>query len=173
LEELTRESLDGLATQRLFEPLGMTATSYSWREDYQGILAQGYDADGVPKVREPTMAAHAAWSLYSTAEDYAVFVAFLLQQSALGDPTPRQMVASEVVITPKIAWGLGWGLQTTTPGPSFWHWGSNPGYRSFVVGYPEEQIAVVVCSNSEALFKQVDTIIQSAIGGELPAYDWF
>lgn len=82
-------------------------------------------------------------------------------------------IKPEIDVARKVDWGLGWGLQATAPNISFWHWGSMEGFRNYVVGYPVENIAVIVFANSRKSFKMVDTIMAESLGGSYPSYDWF
>ncbi len=178
VQDLTGRTLNDLSRQYVFEPAGMSSSGFVWNDDYAERLAVGHLDDGTALEPTRTSEAHAASSLYTTPADYAAFVAYSMRRSGdggarSGGPTTDLMVEPVIKISDEISWGMGWGLQATDPHPSFWHWGSNPGYRSYVVGYPEEQLAVVVLSNSEGMFRIVDDIIDVAIGGALPSYDWF
>lgn len=42
-----------------------------------------------------------------------------------------------------------------------------------IVGYPKEKLAVIVMTNSSKAFKIVDDVMDKAIGGSYPSYDWF
>lgn len=171
LEVLTGKTLNQLATKIIFEPFGMTSTSYVWNEEFVPRFALGYDGSGkqIRQNRKPEIG-NAAWSLYSTIADYARFVEGAMQ---LDDPVAAAMITPQLKITDKISWGIGWSLQSTIPNNSFWHWGSNPGYRGYVVGYPTEGTAVVVLSNSDEMFKLIEDAVEMTIGGELPSYHWF
>lgn len=178
VQDLTGRTLNDLSRQYVFEPAGMSSSGFVWSDDYGDRLAVGHLDDGTALEPTTSSQAHAASSLYTTPADYAAFVAYSMRNAGdgigpSGSATTDQMVEPVVKITDEISWGMGWGLQATDPHPSFWHWGSNPGYRSYVVGYPQEQLAVVVLSNSEGLFRIVDDIIDVAIGGALPSYNWF
>lgn len=171
LEALTGKTLNQLATNIVFEPFEMDSTSYIWNEELSFRFAKGYNNNGMQNYesRKPKKG-NAAWSLYSTTADYARFVTRMMREN---DPVSMTMIYPQITITNEISWSLGWGLQSTKPNSSFWHWGSNPGYRAYVVGYPAEKIAVVVLSNSEHMFKLIEDIVQMTIGGELPSYHWF
>jgi CubicO group peptidase (beta-lactamase class C family) len=49
VEEITGEDLETLARRRVFEPLGMTRTSYSWRVEFDANAARPHDEFGRPK----------------------------------------------------------------------------------------------------------------------------
>lgn len=171
LETLSGKSLNETAMTTIFEPFGMTSTSYVWDEKFHSRLAKGHGAKGSPIVqtRKPKLG-NAAWSLYSSTADYARFVERLMNPN---DAIATEMYAPQIEITDEISWGLGWSLQETMPHRSFWHWGSNPGYRGYIVGYPSEGIAVIILSNSDTMFKMVEDIVKITIGGSLPSYHWF
>ncbi len=174
VEHVTGLSLEALAQRRLFEPLGMTQTSFAWQASYAQTAARGRSAKaGVSPVSPASSQAKAAWSLRTTAGDYAKFMAHVMDRAKTPSMRVYSSLESQTEITDQISWGLGWGLQKTSPNHSIWHWGSNPGFRSFAVAYPVEGVGIVVMANSENLFKAVDDIILAAIGGRLPAYDWF
>ncbi len=174
VEHVTGLPLETLAQRRLFEPLGMTQTSFVWQASYAQTAARGRSAKaGLSAVGPASSHAKAAWGLRTTAGDYAKFLAYVMDRAKAPSMRAFSPLASQTDITGQISWGLGWGLQKTSPNPSIWHWGSNPGFRSFAVAYPVEGVGIVVMANSENLFKAVDDIILTSIGGRLPAYDWF
>ncbi|KZL15374.1 D-aminopeptidase [Pseudovibrio axinellae] len=173
LERRTGLSLETLARIHVFEPFNMPSTSFQWQTAYDYRIRLGYDSDGNPigEKRKP-VSGSAAWSLHTTAGDYAHFLAAMLDETH--EPALKQMmIKADTKITGAIAWSLGWGLQASEPSPSIWHWGSNPGYRSYAVGYPKEDIGIVVLSNNEKLFEQIEPLIINTIGGNLPSYHWF
>ena len=73
----------------------------------------------------------------------------------------------------ELAWGLGVGLQHTSAGDALWHWGQNPGFESLMVGYPDEQLGVVVLTNGGpglAGLALARDVAHRAIGGEHGRY---
>ncbi|MEP3275783.1 MAG: serine hydrolase domain-containing protein [Stappiaceae bacterium] len=171
LETLAGKPLNQMAAEIVFQPFGMTSTSYVWNEGLGSRLALGHDSNGkqADQHHKPERG-NAAWSLYSTTADYARFVEKLMRED---DSVANAMIAPQIQITDEISWGLGWGLQSTKPNPSLWHWGSNSGYKAYIVGYPAEKIAVVVLSNSDEMFKLIEDTVQMTIGGDLPSFHWF
>jgi len=173
LERRTGLNLETLARIHVFEPLGMASTSFLWQHAYNYRIRYGYDKDGdrITGKRKPTTG-NAAWSLHTTAGDYARFLAAMMDEGV--EPEVKEwMMNKHKTITGKISWSMGWGIQATKPNNSIWHWGSNPGYRSYTVGYPEEDLGIVVLSNNEKLFEGIEPLILHTIGGTLPSYHWF
>ena len=174
IESLTNKGLDQLASELVFNPLGMDSSSFSWRESYEGVISSSYQLDKEKhKVKKEWRKPRAAWSLYTTLDDYSKFIIYTLNTSTSSASITALATQSEVKVAKGVEWGLGWGLQATEPNMSFWHWGSMEGFRNYVVGYPEEQMAVIVFANSRKSFKIVDTIMAKSLGGSYPSYDWF
>ncbi len=46
-------------------------------------------------------------------------------------------------------WGYGWGIERTATRPNLWHWGNNPGFRSFTVVSPASKDGFVIFTNSD------------------------
>ena len=80
VERVTGRSLDELARQEVFEPLGMTRSGYVWHDRFAGHAAYARDwLWNVATVNHYTDGeANAAASLLTTAPDYARFVAAVM-----------------------------------------------------------------------------------------------
>ncbi|MCG7873205.1 MAG: beta-lactamase family protein [Candidatus Thiodiazotropha lotti] len=174
IEKLSGKSLEQLAKETVFKPLGMSNSSYLWHTEYSRSLAHSYDSKGKQyPVKNRPQSAFSAWSLFTTLPDYTRFVEHMIECSKDPDSIASKLLQPQTEVAKGVDWGLGWGLQQTRPHRSFWHWGSMAGYRHFVVAYPKEKLAVIVMSNNERAFKITDEIMTLAIGGSYPAYDWF
>ena len=174
VEKIAGKSLNELAHEIVFQPLQMTHSSYTWRDLFKSEIAIGYDEKikAYPANKEPTKG-YSAWSLYTNIEDYSKFVSHMITSSKYKNSVASLLLEPNVDVGDRVEWGLGWGLQKTKPNQSFWHWGSKDGFKHFVVGYPKEELAVIVMSNSRDGFKIIDEIMRMSIGGGFPSYDWF
>ncbi|HEX8492765.1 MAG TPA: serine hydrolase [Pyrinomonadaceae bacterium] len=189
LEHMTGLSLDALMKRTVFEPLGMTSSSYVWQERYQSLKAFGHNqAGGVTERRQPTEA-NAAASLHTTSADYARFVIAVMNGTGLKRETARLMLTPQIKVQegcqncvnnpgtgrllPDTSWGLGWGLQQTLDGDSFWHWGdSNNDVQCYVVAYPKQKLGIIIFTDSGNGHSIIPRIINEAIGGRQPALAW-
>jgi CubicO group peptidase (beta-lactamase class C family) len=189
VEHLTGQTLDAFMRKTVFEPLGMTSSSYVWQGGYEARKAFGHDPFGSVTGRRKPTEANAAASLHTTAQDYARFVIAVMKGTDMKPGTARQMLypyikvqegCSDCITNPStgqlsqtVFWGLGWGLQHTQDGDSFWHWGdSNNDAQAYVVAFPKQKVAVMVFANSgngHSIFPQ---IVNEAIGGQQPALAW-
>ena len=170
VEAVTGEPLDRLARRLVFEPLGMSSSEYVWPERLASRVVAGQTASGQTRgARFP--APIAAASLYTTAKDYARFLAAVLEDSSL----VSQIVAEPVSVSRWLGleWGLGWGIERTSGKQEevrLWHWGNNPGYRAFVMAVPSSRNAVVVLTNSEAGMQVALPLVEAALPGDHAAF---
>ena len=160
MEAATGEPLDALARREVFEPFGMTHSSFVRRDGR--AQATGYDMLGEPRALRQSDDANAAASLVTTAGDYARFLAGVLRGDGLAAETAREALARQTdvpaapfsddgdpAVGARVGWGLGWGVQDNEGRRAIWHWGDNGSFRAFVVGDPDRQSGVVFLTNSE------------------------
>jgi len=154
IEHLTGQSLQALAHNRLFEPLGLRRTSYVWQPALERDAAVGHNADRRPRAPSRPSRPAGSYSLLTTAGEYAGLTASLWLPATGASTTQGQRVADRM-LTPSvwlnngIAWGLGWGLQITDGDTVIWHWGDNPGFKSFVAASRRLGSGVVIMTNGE------------------------
>jgi CubicO group peptidase (beta-lactamase class C family) len=172
--DITGETLDQLARRLVFDPLGMTSSSYLWQESFESIVALPHDADGETrrKYKPRTGNGNAAASLHTTALDYARFVLAVMHGTGLSDSIAAAMLDAQIVVDSGVTWGLGIGLQDNAFGRSFWHWGDNSGYKAYVIGYPDPGIGVVWFTNSQNGQSMLESMLALTIGGDHPAATW-
>lgn len=149
VEYLKGKPLEVLMKEAAIDPLGMTSSRLVWEPRYESTAAVGHDFFGETdgKFRKRTEA-HAAATLYTTARDYARFVAAILTGAGLRPATARMMLEPQIPVAPEISWGLGFGLETTTAGRAFWQWGDYGTFRNYVVGYRGSGTGFVYLTNS-------------------------
>ncbi|MBI1762102.1 MAG: serine hydrolase [Acidobacteria bacterium] len=194
IEHLTGEKFNDFMQRMVFAPLGMTSSSYVWRDTYDNLKTFRHNSRGLPvsQNKTPAGAANAAASLHTTAQDYARFVAAILNGTGLKPATRKLMLTPQTQViagganslnnpNPKpladVAWGLGWGLQTTPEaaskdGLSFWHWGDNGDSKAYVVAFEKQKLGVVFFANSANGLSIAREIVAAAVGGAQPALAW-
>jgi CubicO group peptidase (beta-lactamase class C family) len=188
IEHLTGGPLDVYMKRAVFDPLGMTSSSYVWQDRYKSLKAFGHNPAGnVTEQRKPTEA-NAAASLNTTVGDYARFVLAVMNGTGLKKETARLMLTPQIKVdeacrncigrgsgrvSPSISWGLGWGLQHTDEGDAFWHWGdSNNDVQCYIVAFPKQKLGLMVFTNSGNGHSIIPAIIKETIGGQQPAIAW-
>lgn len=112
----------------------------------------------------------AVGSLRTSATDLATFLIEVVVPQHLKAELAAQVRTSQVSAGRDMAWGLGPGIQHSEQGDALWQNGQTPGFRSLMVIYPEQQIGVVVLTNSDQGFPLACDVAQRALGGSaIPA----
>ncbi|HEU5402265.1 MAG TPA: serine hydrolase, partial [Terriglobales bacterium] len=187
VEHITGMPLNDFIKKTVFDPLGMTSSSYLWRPDYDHRAATGHNGDGKPQEKNKPTKVNAAASLHTTASDYARFMEAILNGTGLKPATRKAMLTAQVAVDPEctnctdrepksrskeVFWGLGVGLQKTPQGESFWHWGDNGVFKCYMVAYVKQKTGLVMFTNSENGLAIREDVVETALGGEQPAFEW-
>jgi CubicO group peptidase (beta-lactamase class C family) len=178
VEKITGMDLNGLMLEEVFEPLGMSHSSYVWLDEYDDLSATGHDALGRPQQKGKPSRPNAAATLHTTAGDYAKFLGALIEERGLEHDT-FEMIFSPQVSVPgdddefegTIFWGLGWGLQVGHAETSFWHWGDNGPFKAYVVGYREAGVGLVYFANSDAGLTIGEAVLSNVLEDRYASFD--
>lgn len=154
VEKLTGKTLNELAQQEVFTPLGMTNTSYTWSSRFDTLSAFGNSKDAVANHTRQMAAA----SLLSCAHDYALFLQAIIAGTGLKPETHKMMLDKQVAgnwfkhrvteANNHIWWGLGMGLQENESGRWAWQWGDNGDFKGFCIVNPAKKEALVYFAHS-------------------------
>ncbi|HVG34842.1 MAG TPA: serine hydrolase [Pyrinomonadaceae bacterium] len=188
VERVTGQPLDEVMRKTVFEPLGMTSSSYVWLDSFDKRKATGHNPAGAANERRRPTEANAASSLQTTVGDYSRFLIAVMNGTGLKKESAKEMLRVQVSVdeggsnaiergtgrlSKEIAWGLGWGLEQTANGKAFWHWGSNnDDVKCFTVAYEKEKAGLVVFTNSGNGLSIVSEIVNQALGGSHPSFAW-
>ncbi len=154
VEKLTMKSLNDIAQQEVFTPLGMTSSSYGWTAKFDTLAAFGNSPDAVNGHKNQRAAA----SLLTCAHDYAIFLQALMAGTGLKPETHRMMFERQSAgfwfnhkiteASKHVWWGLGIGLQENETGEWIWQWGDNDEFKGFCIANPEKKEALVYFTHS-------------------------
>jgi CubicO group peptidase (beta-lactamase class C family) len=149
IERLLKEPLGETMRKRVIQPLHMDRSSMVWDERLSANVAIGHgflgiSNDSVRKYPE----ANAAASLYTTAGDYARFIAALMSGSFPGSPELNLMFTPQITVVDSVSWSLGFGIERTSSGPAFFQWGDYGIFRNYVVALREQRRGLVYLTNS-------------------------
>jgi CubicO group peptidase (beta-lactamase class C family) len=166
VERITGEPLDRRAQARLFGPLGLQHSSYAWTPAIEAALATGHKDDGSVLTKSKYTHPNAAYTLYTTAEDYARLLvevmkaargaSALVSQASVREMLKHQLAldSQEPVERPgntgaeRVYRGLGWSINTTARGDVLHHGGSNgTGFRCFSQFSPDRGTGLVILTN--------------------------
>jgi len=168
VEHITKESLDTYAKGNLFDKLGFESTSFVWTENLNPQIATGHDTSGNRNERKRYTHANAAYTLYTTSDEYAKFIIEImkpdrLEEQSLSDKMLKEMLAHQVRVDVRevidrpgrslglFAYrGLGWGIDSTITGDIVYHSGANQtGFRCYSQFNMQDGSGLVIMTNGE------------------------
>ena len=166
IEHITGEPLEVYARRTLLDPLGLSHTSFVWTEGLDAHIAAGHNDQGSFLDKTKYVHANAAYSLYTSANDYAKFLTAIMApdttaQYSLSQRSLATMLSHQVAVPSRepierpgkakasaVFWGLGWGINTTGKGDIIHHSGSNrSGFRCYSQFNPSTGSGIVIMTN--------------------------
>lgn len=168
--DVTGKSFETVSRERIFQPLGMTHSSFE--PALSGNLSAGHQADGKPgDIKRYVYPIQAAGGLWSTTEDYARFL-IEIQKSYNGesDAIISRKLAREM-LSPQAAkqYGLGVFMREQDGEINYFgHMGDNQGFFAGYAAHRTDGYGAVVFTNSQAGIQLIREILQSVAA----VYEW-
>lgn len=183
VEKLTGSTLADLAKKEIFEPFGMIRSGFVLDRELSSNAAIGLNEQGRSERIDPKEEANAAGSLLTTARDYGRFLTALLAGRGLKPETRETMFKPQAQVRskwgepaspkqPGVFWGLGWGLEQTPAGDTFWHWGHQDAWRAYVAVRRDGKSGLVYFTNSSEGLSIAQALSDLVLGGPRPGLDW-
>lgn len=156
IEHITGKTLEELAREEVFEPLGMKNSSYIWLPRYKDMAAYGYNAQGERRGQGfknvKLDAGNAAYTLRTNVHDLSRFVEALMDGRGLSPEIFKEMTTS-LMPAPKEATCFGLGIRVTPnldfPRDKVWHHsGANTNFRCRFMLFPERRSYLIYFTNS-------------------------
>jgi CubicO group peptidase (beta-lactamase class C family) len=156
VEKKLGEGLDELSRKALIEPLELRHSRFVWDDHFLVRASCGHDGRGrVKPGRRYFHEANGAYTLYTSAEDYAKFLVEVMRS----DRSATHSLSSEMceaMLSPEshrddqqADWGLGWGIRKSDQGRQVYHNGSNgTGFECYSEFCPESGDGVVIMTNA-------------------------
>jgi len=179
LEKITGLPLEIYSGKALFERLGLHSTSFVWNETIAKNLAAGHDDRGYPKKPAQYTTANAAYTLYSTSEEYARFLLEVMSEMKKGQGRPDNVFGSEMAdhqvrvevretinrpgknLGLQAFRGLGWAIDSTITGDILYHSGANQtGFRCYSQFNPATGSGLVILTNGDNGSKVWTTLVE-------------
>lgn len=150
MEKVLGTDLNAIANRYVFEPLEMARSSLVF--NYEDNFALGHDKKSKPRKKGMPKDPNAAYSLHTTAGDYAKFVNELIGPRFISLQWRNQMITPQSTMKaddPVLSWGLGVGLNSIDTEHYIWHWGDNGVFRAFFIASVDSGLGFVYFANSE------------------------
>ena len=191
IEKITGKKLNQLMDEKLFGPIGMKNSSYTWQPAYEANYCFGHDQTGKPYPKDKDNAPRSASTLETTPEDYTLFTKAILQKKILKPASFDMLFSQQLRLRSKVQMGtdawkdstnenddillgyaLGWGRLQTPYGFGVFKEGHGDGFQHYSILFPEKKLGIVILSNSdnaESIFKE---LLEYAIGDRYTPWKW-
>ena len=190
LEHMTGKSLEELMQQKIFGPLKMTMSSYTWQPRFEKDYCVGHNSEGKLYEKDKDNDARSASTLETTLDDYAIFTKAVLTNSILKPSSTNEMFKAQIGIRSiqqfgplslrdstlndpiQLSYGLGWVLLQSPYGTGAFKEGHGDGFQHYTILFPERQSGIIIMSNSdngESIFKE---LLESTIGDTFTPWYW-
>jgi len=190
IEEITKQSVEELAIEKIFKPIGMTRTGYIWYDRFDDNYATGHLSDNTLNPKKKRTTPVAGGSLVTTITDYTRFIEYLMQQKGLDKRIFKEMISPQIEILSKtqfpsiteetttenkainLSYGLGWGLLKCPYGRAFFKEGHDDAWRNYNINFIDKGISIIIITNSangEFIFKE---LLETLIGDTFTPWKW-
>lgn len=166
IERVSGQSYEAFLHNRIFKPLGMTATGYARRESAVPDRADGYTqlANGelIRAVPINFSVLHTAGALYSTVEDMLKWDLALDNYTILDENSVKLMLTAHAP-----NYGYGWFLEKRFGRFHSYHGGFLDGFNTTFERWPDDHLCIIVFANEdEAPVKKIARSLAAIIYGE-------
>ncbi len=190
VEHITGRGLEDLAQEKIFRPLQMSNTSYLWQERFTDKYCNGHTNKQKVIKKDKRDKAQAAGSMETNLIDYTLFAKHLLElykkKSEITDILfyPSFRIRTKAQFGPlslektteydsiQLSYALGWGRLQSPFGPGVFKEGHGEGFQHYTILFPEQEMAILIMSNSdnaESIFKE---LLEVAIGDIYTPWKW-
>lgn len=176
--------------RRVFDRLGMTRTSMTWRADFAGNLADGWTQDGSTEPHDERSRVRAAGSMDTTITDIARLAAALVSGEGLSPASRRELVRAQWPITTAsqfptlqdelppakrradLAAGLGVVVFDGPQGHGFYKGGHDDAVGNTMVCLERGQRCVVILGNDVRAEAAFPALVRYVLGDTAVPWTW-
>jgi CubicO group peptidase (beta-lactamase class C family)/transcriptional regulator with XRE-family HTH domain len=189
-EEITGKTVEELAIEKIFKPIGMNRTGFIWYEKFDDNYAIGHLENDELNPKKKRTEPVASGSLVTTISDYSKFVEYVVKGKGLNKKLWTMMISPQIKITSKyqfptitdeittdnesinLSYGLGWGLLKCKYGRAFFKEGHDDAWRNYNINFVDKGISIIIMTNSangELIFKE---LLGKIIGDTITPWEW-
>ena len=190
IEHMLGKPLEAIMQEKVFHPLGMNSSSYTWQPAFEKDYCIGHKTDGTLYEKDKDNDARAASTLETDQDDLTGFLTAVLRSSLLKPATtklmftPQERIRSLQQFGPfrnrdstlndniELSYGLGWVLLKSPYGIAAFKEGHGDGFQHYMILFPEQQTGVLILTNSdngESIFK---ALLQTTIADTFTPWRW-
>lgn len=166
IEKKFNKSLEELAKEFVFQPLGMNDTSYIWNEKKMADrIVIGYDKEGKPYDVVRNKTASAADDLTTSVEDYSKLLVAIMNNDLLSKEVFGAMKTKQIEAKKNKYFGLGFEIYDLGNNEiALSHGGSDKGVNTFAIMLPKTKQGLVIFTNVDDGYKVYESILNQYFG---------
>ena len=190
LERMLGKGLETLAQEKIFKPLGMHNTSYTWQPQFEDNFAWGHAATGAIFEKDKDNEARGASTLETTLQDYSKFMEAVLQQKLLSPAAQQELFNPQIRIRSvrqfgplsekdstlndaiALGYGMGWGIFQSPYGIAAFKEGGGGGFQHYSILFPEAGIGVLMMTNSDNGDGVIKELLELTIADTYSPTEW-
>ncbi len=168
IENKFHKSLEELAKEYVFQPLGMNDTSYIWNEKKDaGRIVVGYDKDGKAYDIVKNKTVNSADDLTTSVEDYSKFLIAVMNNELLSNSVFETMKTNQVQTKKDKYFGLGFEIYDLGNNEiALSHGGSDKGVNTIVFLLPKTKQGLVIFTNVDDGYNIYRPLIKKYLGSK-------
>ena len=166
IEKKFNKNLEQLAKEYVFQPIGMSDTSYIWNEKKMADrIVIGYDKEGKPYDVVKNKTASAADDLVTSMEDYSKFLVSIMNNDLLSKEVFEAMKTKQVETKKNKYFGLGFEIYDLGNNEiALSHGGSDKGVNTIAFILPKTKQGLVIFTNVDDGYKVYESILNQYFG---------
>lgn len=190
LEHKLGKPLEELVQEKIFQPLGMTTSSFRWQPRFEANYCFGHDSSGKVLEKDKDNEPRSASTLETTPADYARFLEAVLQRKLLSRASWQELFKPQVRLRSvqqmgplarkdttlydnlQLSYGLGWGLLQTPHGPGAFKEGHGDGFQHYTIVFPEQKMGVMLMTNSDNGESAYQALLRLTIADRYTPMKW-
>lgn len=173
IEKVSELDMEDYLNKNIFKPLSMDNTGLIYKNNKNANIAtpyQGYlelvEADDRPLLYN----AYGAGNIYSTVEDLYRWSKGIDDNKLVKKETLDKVFKGYSQVSEGVEYGYGWLVSDTDFGKLYVHDGATLGFTSVIAKYPEENLNIVILSNTRGgnnLYEILNNLSSIALGKEV------
>lgn len=166
LEAKFNKTINELADELIFQPVGMTSTSYVWNDQTDSLrYAQGYTSEGIAYSTVRHTRANGADNLLTTIDDYGKFLCSVIHGEGLTQKVIEELTTPQIATKKGKYFGLGFELYTLDNGEYVLsHGGADEGCQTITFILPKTQQGLLIFTNVDDGYKVYEEILTNYLG---------
>ena len=190
LEKITGKSLEELAQELVFLPLGMENSSYQWQTRFEQDFAHGHNAKGEMYGKDIDNEPRSASTLETTLQDYTKFLTAVLKRENLTKASYDAIFSPQIrikslnhfgpgakTVTDKydaieLSCGLAWLYFETPYGKAVTKAGHGDGFQHYSILFPEIGKGMLIMTNSDNGESIIKELLEIALADGYTPWEW-